>query len=166
MPKTHNGLFVTHIDLPAGKREAVIALLNARLADTSDLASQVKQAHWNVKGPEFMQLHLLFDDLYDRLLAHNDLLAERATALGGKAMGTARMAAANSQLPELPEDCVLGLDLVRALVERYGQLATSVRAAIDESGKQADQGTADLFTEISRALDKDLWFLEAHLQAV
>jgi starvation-inducible DNA-binding protein len=165
MAKTGSALFTTHVDIPAGKREAMIAGLNARLADTADLASQVKQSHWNVKGPEFMQLHLLFDELYGRLLEHVDLIAERATALGGKAMGTARMAAANSELPELPQDISLGMDYVRALVERYGLLATRIRAAIDVAAEHGDADTADVFTEISRALDKDLWFLEAHLQA-
>ena len=165
MPRAKTATFRTHVDLAEPVRERMTALLNAQLADTFDLSSQVKQSHWNVKGPEFMQLHELFDAQYARLLESIDLIAERAVQLGGKAQGTARMAAEASRLPELPDDIDRGLDYVEALVERYGQLAASTRAAIDTADEAGDKDTADLFTEVSRALDKDLWFLEAHLQA-
>ncbi|MGI9254259.1 MAG: DNA starvation/stationary phase protection protein Dps [Thermomicrobiales bacterium] len=158
-------MFQTLNDLDPRVRERMVASLNAQLADTFDLASQVKQAHWNLKGPQFMQLPELFDALYERLVEHVDLIAERAAALGGKVTGTARMAAANSRLEEMPGDIVLGLDFVQALAQRYGSLGASTRAAIDEAAKVNDADTADIFTEVSRALDKDLWFLEAHLQA-
>lgn len=158
-------MFVTHHDLSANVRAVMIQLCNEQLADTTDLYTQVKQSHWNVKGREFFQLHELFDDLAARLLEHADLIAERATALGGKARGTARMAVASSRLPELPDDIDLGLDYVGSLVERYGQYAASSRAAIAQSDNGGDADTADLFTEVSRAVDKDLWFLEAHCQA-
>lgn len=156
--------FRTHVDLAMDVRVEMIALCNAQLADTSDLFTQVKQSHWNVKGHEFYQLHLLFDSLAERLLGHIDLIAERATQLGGKAQGTARMAATHSRLPELPDDIDEGLAYVAALVDRYGLLATTTRAAIDTADTAGDIDTSDLFTEISRALDKDLWFLEAHIQ--
>jgi starvation-inducible DNA-binding protein len=156
--------FKTSIDLPAGTRSEIIDLCNQQLADTADLQSQIKQAHWNVKGPEFISLHLLYDTLAEEVEGYIDLIAERVTQLGGYAMGTARMAAENSRLPEFPTDAIQGLDTVRALVERYAAYAASTRAAIDESDKSGDQSTADLFTEVSRGIDKWLWFVEAHLQ--
>jgi starvation-inducible DNA-binding protein len=156
--------FKTSIDLPAGTRSEIIDLCNQQLADTADLQSQIKQAHWNVKGPEFISLHLLYDTWAEEVEGYIDLIAERVTQLGGYAMGTARMAAENSRLPEFPTDAIQGLDTVRALVERYAAYAASTRAAIDESDKSGDQSTADLFTEVSRGIDKGLWFLEAHLQ--
>ncbi|HSA92055.1 MAG TPA: DNA starvation/stationary phase protection protein Dps [Terriglobales bacterium] len=156
--------FKTSIDIPENQRAALIALLNARLADTIDLKTQTKYAHWNVKGLQFQQLHELFDAIAGRLEAHSDLIAERITALGGVANGTARQAASASSLAEYELDAVAGADHVRALAARLTKLAATVRAAIEESDKLGDKSTADLFTEISRASDKDLWFLEAHLQ--
>lgn len=156
--------FHTSIDIPAGTRAEIIDLCNQQLADTADLQSQTKQAHWNVKGPEFIALHKLYDDLAEEVEGYVDEIAERVTQLGGFAMGTARMAAANSRLPEFPLDATDGLDTVKALVERYAAYAASTRAAIDESDKLGDKSTADLFTEVSRGIDKALWFLEAHLQ--
>jgi starvation-inducible DNA-binding protein len=159
-----NRTFETAVDLPVATRVAMIGLLNQELADTTDLYSQTKQAHWNVKGIHFYQLHLLFDQLAEKRQGEADELAERATELGGHALGTVRMAAANSRLPEIPTGINAGVDYVRALVERYGIHANSMRAAIDEADEAGDKDTADLFTEISRELDKDLWFLQAHLQ--
>jgi starvation-inducible DNA-binding protein len=156
--------FETAVDLPDPSRDAMIRLLNQELADTTDIYSQTKQAHWNVKGIHFFQLHLLFDQLAEKRQAEADELAERATELGGYALGTVRMAAANSRLPEIPTGINAGVDYVRALVERYGIHANAMRAAIDEADEAGDKDTADLFTEISRDLDKDLWFLQAHLQ--
>jgi starvation-inducible DNA-binding protein len=139
-------------------------LLNQHLADLSDLYSQTKQAHWNVKGMQFIALHELFDELAGEILGYVDMVAERVTALGGYAMGTARMAAANSQLEEFPLDANDGAAAVKALVDRYAMAAANVRAAIDAADEAGDMATSDLFTEVSRALDKSLWFLEAHLQ--
>jgi starvation-inducible DNA-binding protein len=156
--------FETGVDLPADIRAQIIKLLNQQLADTADLASQTKQAHWNVKGPHFYPLHLLFDELAAKRQGEADQLAERATALGGYATGTVRMAAANSQLAEIPTGIDAGMDYVQSLVERYAMHANMVRVAIDEADKAGDMDTADLLTEISRELDKDLWFLQAHLQ--
>jgi starvation-inducible DNA-binding protein len=160
-----NRTFETAVDLPDATRVAMIELLNQELADTTDLYSQTKQAHWNVKGIHFYQLHLLFDQLAEKRQGEADELAERATELGGYALGTVRMAAASTRLLEIPTDINAGVDYVRALVERYGIHANAMRAAIDEADEAGDKDTADLFTEISRELDKDLWFLQAHLQA-
>ena len=118
-----------------------------------------------MKGKDFFQLHELFDTLAETTLEHIDEIAERATALGGAALGTARMSAANSTLTEYPTAATDGPEHVTALVERYGAYAASTRAAIEAAEACDDADTADLFTEISRAVDKHLWFLEAHLQA-
>ena len=157
--------FPTHINIPAEVRERLIELLNAHLADTLDLMSQVKQAHWNVKGKDFYQLHLLFDEIAEELEGFMDELAERATSLGGYATGTVRMAAEQSALPEYPADAVEGPEHVAALVERFGLYTSRIRSGIDEAADLGDQATADLYTEIARTADKRLWFLEAHLQA-
>lgn len=156
-------LLPTSHDLPKSTREEVVAVLNARLADATDLRSQVKHAHWNVKGPNFIALHELFDEIVDHLDEQVDDIAERAVQLGGIASGTVRTAAAASQIPEFPNDIQSGKDHLNALVERVAVYAALVRADIDSTGKAGDAGTSDLFTGISRAVDKDLWFLEAHL---
>lgn len=161
MPKLH----ATRIDLDSETREQVIAILNQQLADTFDLYSQTKQAHWNVKGLQFFQLHEFYDKLATDVLAHVDEIAERATTLGGTALGTARMASQATRLPEYPEGGCEAQTTLQLLIERYALLAASTRAAIDETDKLGDATTADLFTGISSTLDKSLWFLEAHVQA-
>jgi starvation-inducible DNA-binding protein len=156
--------FPTKLDLPENLRQPLITLLNERLAETADLYSQVKQAHWNVKGPAFFQLHQLFDQLAAELFPLIDLVAERATALGGVAMGTVRMAAATSVLPEYPADTTEGERHLKALIDRYALFTAHIRKAIDIADERHDRSTADLFTEISRVVDKQLWCLEAHVQ--
>lgn len=157
--------FKTRIDLPAERREKLIDALNQQLADTFDLFSQCKQAHWNVKGPHFQQLHELFDNLAGQVEDYVDLIAERATTLGGTALGTARMAAGTSRLAEYPLDAGGGMQHVEALAVRFAALAATTRAAIDATAALGDADTADVFTEVSRGIDKSLWFLEAHLHA-
>ncbi|TAH52225.1 MAG: DNA starvation/stationary phase protection protein Dps [Chloroflexota bacterium] len=156
--------FDTRNDMDHHARGTLILLLNAQLADTFDLYSQTKQAHWNVKGAQFFQLHELFDDLAAKVLDAVDMIAERAVQLGGAAQGTARMAGANSRLPEYPDSVFESMEVVAVVAERYAQLAASTREAIDQADELDDKDTADLFTEVSRELDKALWFLEAHLQ--
>jgi len=153
----------TRIDIKPKLRDSMSALLNQQLADTLDLYTQVKQAHWNVKGPNFIALHELFDKLAEDLEGPVDDMAERITALGGVAVGTARAAARSSRLAEFPLERVEGLQAVDLLADRYAALAASTRAAIEAAGKQGDADTSDLFTGVSRGLDKALWFLEAHL---
>jgi starvation-inducible DNA-binding protein len=157
--------FATHVDVPEDSREKLVELLNARLADTFDLYSQLKQAHWNVKGSDFIQLHELYDEVAASVLEQVDEIAERATALGGLALGTVRLAATASTLEEYPLDATAGMDTVEAIADRLGAYATSVRTAIESALELEDQGTADLLIEVSRAIDKHLWFVEAHLQA-
>jgi starvation-inducible DNA-binding protein len=156
--------FATRIDIPEDARRELVQLLNARLADTFDLYSQLKQAHWNVKGSDFIQLHLLYDEIAESVIEYVDTIAERATALGGLALGTARMAAAASTLDEYPVGAVDDMDTVAAIADRLAAYGASVRAGIEAAVELHDQDTADLFTEVSRSIDKHLWFVEAHLQ--
>lgn len=155
----------TRIDLPANVRSKIIETLNQTLASTIDLKTQVKQAHWNVKGMDFYQLHELFDELATELEEYIDLFAERITALGGTALGTAKIAAAVSEIPEYPIDIFDGKSHVTALADRYAPYAKLLRDGIAETDDLGDADTADLYTEVSRGIDKRLWFLEAHLQA-
>jgi starvation-inducible DNA-binding protein len=156
--------FETRIDIPEDTRGQVIELLNDRLADTFDLYSQLKQAHWNVKGSDFYQLHLLYDQVAEDVFPYVDEIAERATQLGGLALGTARMAASASTLEEYPLDAVDGPETVTAVADRLAAYAAVVRSAIETTADLGDQSTSDLFTEISRTVDKYLWFVEAHQQ--
>ncbi len=157
--------FKTSIDIPEKRRAELIELLNARLADSTDLKTQTKHAHWNVKGPNFIQLHELFDDIAPHFDDYADLLAERAVQLGGVANGTLREAVSASSIPEYDLSAVSGTEHVKALVKNIAKFAALVREAIDKSDELEDKDTADIFTEISRQTDKDLWFLEAHVQA-
>jgi starvation-inducible DNA-binding protein len=157
--------FPTRIDLPEKVRTPVIALLNERLAETIDLALQVKQAHWNVKGPNFIALHKLFDELRDEVDEAVDTIAERATALGGVAEGTIQAVGTASSLPAYPLLLAAGRAHVQALSTAVAAVGKATRTAIERSNELGDADTADLFTQISRTLDKYLWFLEAHLQA-
>lgn len=157
MPQTRN-------DLPDNIRKSMAALLNARLTDTLDLKLAVKQAHWNVKGPDFIALHELFDAIAARVDTQADDIAERAVALGGVAHGTAQNIAQKTSLTPYPSDLTGGKAHLEALADRIAQLGKLVRAAIDQADEAGDKDTADLFTGQSRSLDKDLWFIEAHLQ--
>ena len=158
---TKRVMFENSIDMKVQTRETMIGILNARLADASDLYSQCKQAHWNVKGMQFIAVHELFDEVASEVLGFVDELAERATALGGYVYGTVRCAAKTSSLPEYDLQAVSCTDHLEAVVARVAAFGALVRQNIKDS--QDDLDTADLLTEISRALDKKLWFLEAHL---
>ena len=158
-------LWSTQNDLPEKVRLGAIELLAQQLADALDLALQAKQAHWNVKGPNFIALHELFDEVVKELFEHVDDLAERAVALGGAAAGTVRTAAGSSRLKEYPLDIGSGREHVAALSGALASFGASARAAIDAATALPDADTADLFTEISRGVDKLLWKVEAHGQA-
>lgn len=155
----------TKNDLADGKREKVVEILNSRLADAIDLKTQAKQAHWNVKGHHFIGLHELFDRVAIAAEAHTDLIAERVTALGGTALGTARVVAQKSSLSEYPLEIFDGTAHVDALSTAMAAFGKNVRQGINETDELGDKDTADLFTEISREIDKLLWFVEAHIQA-
>jgi starvation-inducible DNA-binding protein len=158
-------MFKTKNDIPETTRVKVVELLNARLADCIDLQTQTKQAHWNVKGPTFIALHELFDKVNEDVEDYVDDIAERAVQLGGVAEGTARMAAKRSSLAEYPAKAVDGHSHVEALSSALAAFGTAARKAIVQANELGDLDTADLFTEVSRGIDKWLWFVEAHLQA-
>lgn len=154
----------TRIDIPEETRRQVAEVLNETLATTLDLKTQVKQAHWTVKGMDFFQLHELFDEMAAQLEKYIDMLAERMTALGGTPLGTARMAAQESILPEYPLEIVDGKDHITALADRFAAYAKLLREGVDRAEELHDMDTNDLYIEVSRTIDKYLWFLEAHLQ--
>jgi starvation-inducible DNA-binding protein len=158
-------MYDTRNDLPAAVRTPVVNLLNSRLADAIDLGTQAKQAHWNVKGPNFIALHELFDQVAEHIEDHVDTLAERITALGGIAHGTIAAVSRTSTLAAYPDDIADGIQHMDALSSAVADFGAKVRKAIDESARAGDADTSDLFTGMSREIDKDLWFLEAHLYA-
>jgi starvation-inducible DNA-binding protein len=158
-------MYETENDIPANTRVELIALLNERLASAVDLQSQMKQAHWNVKGPSFIALHELFDDVDEAVEEYVDLIAERVVQLGGIALGTVRVSAANSRLEEYPLELADGMAHVEAVARALSTFGETARKTIDEAAAFEDADTADIFTEVSRGIDKWLWFVEAHSQA-
>jgi starvation-inducible DNA-binding protein len=154
----------TKNDTASNTKQVSIELLNARLADAIDLALIIKQAHWNLKGPRFIAIHEMLDQFRNDVDEHVDIIAERAVQLGGTALGTKENVSETSKLPAYPTDIYKIEDHLAALIERFGVAANAVRKAIDEADEAGDATTADIFTAFSRVLDKDLWFLEAHVQ--
>jgi starvation-inducible DNA-binding protein len=155
-------VYRTKVDPSENVRNSAIGLLQPRLADAVDLATQAKQAHWNVKGPGFIALHELFDKVAGEAGEYGDLIAERIAALGGIAEGTARVAAERSKLPKYPLNISDGPAHIEALSNALAAFGESVRSAIDAAAEIGDQGTADVFTEVSRGVDKHLWLVQAH----
>lgn len=153
----------TRNDLPDNTRKAMIALLNARLADAIDLRLAFKQAHWNVKGPNFIAVHEMFDAMQGRVSGFVDEIAERAVMLGGQVDGTTQGVAKGSKLTAYPADITKEREHIEALADRVAQFGKLVREAIDAADEAGDKDTADLFTGVSKQMDMDLWFLEAHL---
>ena len=158
-------MFKTKNDLSEAIRTKVVHMLNGRLADAIDLQTQTKEAHWNVKGPHFIALHELFDKINEDVEEYVDEIAERAVQLGGVAEGTARMVANRSSLSEYPANTADGRSHVEALTSALAAFGKAARKAINEANELGDLDTADVFTEVSRGIDKWLWFVEAHLQA-
>ena len=157
-------LYPTKNDLPEGTRREVVELLNARLADCIDLETQSKQAHWNVKGPSFIALHKLFDDIHGAVDEYADLVAERIVQLGGIAEGTVGVVAQRTTLVDYPLALSKGSEHVAALSDALATFGRAVRMGIDEMTDLKDADSADVLTEISRGVDKWLWFVEAHQQ--
>ncbi len=146
------------------KRVTITQALNAALIDGLDLHSQIKLAHWNIKGPHFAALHPLFDTFATDLATENDTVAERILTLGGLAVGTARHVAKNSSLPDYPQEATSAMEHVALLADRIGKYLESVRAARDVSEKASDDDTVDLLTGIVVAFEKHAWFLHATLE--
>ena len=158
-------MYETENDIPEQRRSELNALMNQQLAAAIDLQTQMKQAHWNVKGPHFIGLHELFDQIDEAVEGYVDLIAERIVQLGGIAEGTARVAAERSRLEEYPLDIADGHAHVEAVAKALSTFGHEARKMIDEADELQDADTADIFTEVSRGIDKWLWFVEAHSQA-
>jgi starvation-inducible DNA-binding protein len=156
--------FPTKNNLNSNAKSVAISLLNARVADCIDLALLTKQAHWNLKGRQFIGVHEMLDGFRTQIDDYVDTMAERVTQLGGTALGTTQTTAAGTGLAPYPTDIHAIMDHIHALIERYGTAANNVRSSIDQADEAGDADTADIFTEVSRGLDKALWFLEAHVQ--
>src|SRR5580658_9506811 len=158
-------MYETENDISQKRRLELNALMNQRLADAVDLQLQMKQAHWNVKGPHFIGLHELFEQIYEAVEAYVDLIAERPVQLGGIAEGTVPVAAARSRLEEYPLSIADGTSPVAAASKALSTFGHEARNTINQADELGDADTADIFTEVSRGIDKWLWFTEAHSQA-
>ena len=155
-------MFPTACDLPEQTRQSMVALLQSHVSDGIDLYSHVRQAHWTLRGPNFIGLHELLEKIYTEVADQTDLVAERLQLLGGHTEGTIDVAAQNSRLPKYPLDAVTPNEHIEAITNSLAAYAKSVRGAIGEADETGDQGTADLFTEIVRAVDRARWMIEAH----
>lgn len=164
VPST-TSLYRTKNDLPAATRAQVADLLNQRLADCIDLQTQCKQAHWNVKGPGFIGLHKLFDEINEAVEGYVDLLAERIVQLGGIAEGTARVVAERSSLDVYPLALEGSDEHIDALSSALAAFGRTARLGIEEMDDLDDDDSEDILTEISRGMDQWLWFVEAHQQS-
>jgi starvation-inducible DNA-binding protein len=164
-PTGSRAVYETENDLPKNTRGEVLGIINQRLADIIDLQTQLKQAHWNVKGPHFIGLHELFDKIAEEVESYVDLIAERIVQLGGIAEGTVRVAASRSRLEEYPLDIAEGVAHVEAVARALSTFGREARMTIEEIEALDDADTVDIFTEVSRGIDKWLWFVEAHIQA-
>ncbi|MDR3646232.1 MAG: DNA starvation/stationary phase protection protein Dps [Candidatus Babeliales bacterium] len=152
------------ISLPEKDRIELINILNKSLASTADLYAQLKQAHWNVKGREFIELHKLFDEIAELVEEQVDIIAERITSLGGTALGTIQQATTNTELRLYPVDIFKAEDHIEHLTHNIAILGELTRTNIKRSEDLGDMGTNDLYIDLVRLLDKSLWFIEAHVQ--
>ena len=157
-------MYPSMIPLPEKTRATIAKDLNAILVDGLDLHSQIKVAHWNVKGPQFAALHPLFEGFAVALAGHNDTIAERAVALGAIAVGTARQTAKNSRIPEYPGDAAQGAEHVAHLAERFDAYLKGLRAARKTAEQAGDADTVDLLTTVVTEFEKNGWFLQATLE--
>ena len=152
------------IALKANAKSAVIEILNARLADAIDLALITKQAHWNLKGPNFIAVHEMLDPMRAAIDLHVDVIAERIAQLDGIALGTSQVVSKATTLDAYPTDIRKVPDHLAALAQRFAALANQVREDIDATDEAGDADAADILTAFSRELDKDLWFIKSHLE--
>src|SRR3989449_6189714 len=157
-------LYPTKNDLPEASRLEAVGLLNQRLADCIDLQTQCKQAHWNVKGPTFIALHKLFDEINESVEEYVDLIAERIVQLGGIAEGTIGAVEGRSTLVDYPLTLSSGAEHVAALSDALAAVGRTARVGIEEVNELKDADSADMLTDVSRGVDQWLWFVEAHQQ--
>ncbi len=158
-------MFVTKNTIPEKVRKQIIDLLQGHLSNSLDLSSQAKQSHWNVKGPDFISLHELFDKIAESSEGYIDLIAERIVQLGGTAEGTLRAASKRTDLPDYPLNISSGHEHINALSQSLACYGEGIRKAIPLANEIKDSDTADLLTQVSRDVDKYLWFVEAHIQS-
>lgn len=149
--------------LPESIRMQSVDLLNKHLAAAIDLHAQMKQAHWNVRGLAFIAIHELFDKVSIEAENYSDLIAERAGGLGGTARGTIQEAVEHSFLIPYPLGIADESKHVFAVAGALAAFGQSVREACTKAAEFGDADTADLFTEISRGIDHQLWFVESHV---
>lgn len=154
----------TQIDIAEKNRQELVGLLNSSLGSVADMYLQLKQAHWNVKGPQFIALHKLFDEIAAQMEEQVDIIAERITALGGTALGTSQSIVKGSLLPEYPLDIFSEKDHLKHLTHNMALLTAHTRKSIQISEEYSDVATGDMYIGLTRLLDKNLWFLEAHTQ--
>jgi starvation-inducible DNA-binding protein len=157
-------MYSTSIHLPESARRSSVEFLQARLCDAVDLMLQTKVAHWNVKGANFISLHLLFDEVNDRIRKIVDRIAERVTQLGGIATGDSSSVANHSSLPDYPLDISEGRDHIVALCRSMSEFGKSLKEGVAFMEELDDLGSSDLLVESVRTIDKYLWFVEAHVQ--
>lgn len=162
--KAATKLYPTRNNIPEGEREKVVAMMNARLAELIDLALVIKQAHWNLKGPQFIAVHEMLDGFRSTMDTHVDEVAERLVQLGGTALGTVQLVSQNTSLASYPADIHRIEDHLKALADHYAGVGATVRKSIDEADELGDADSSDLLTSVSRTLDSNLWFIEAHMQ--
>ncbi len=146
------------------ERMDLVNMLNQTLASTSDLYAQLKHAHWNIKGPQFIAMHKLFDEIAEEVEGHVDTIAERITALGGTAFGTIQDVVKNTQLRVLPNNVFTLEQLLEHITHNFAILSELARECMDRSEELDDMATNDVYVDLARSLDKNLWFLEAHIQ--
>jgi starvation-inducible DNA-binding protein len=156
------GLIQTRNNLAEKDKITTITLLGQLVIHVIDLSLMTKQAHWNLRGANFIAVHEMLDEFRTSLLDHHDIFAERIVQLGGVVLGTSQEVARLSTLPAYPTDIHRVQDHIAALTERYGMVANQLRHAVVSV---TDENSADMLTAASRDLDKFLWFLEAHSEA-
>jgi starvation-inducible DNA-binding protein len=156
-------MYDSRLDLNAHLRKAICRLLQDRLSEALDLEAQAKQAHWNVKGPDFLQLHAFFDTVHGQAELFADTLAERIAALGGIADGRIQTTVQASNLHEYSLETRSGSEHLRALAAALAQFGKATRADIGPATAEGDAVSVDILTGIARESDKLLWLIEAHL---
>jgi starvation-inducible DNA-binding protein len=163
--KMNDKMYHNRVALTDEQKKKTVAVMQERLAESLDMYSQAKFAHWNVKGYNFYQLHLVFDSVADHIFPQIDAIAERITQLGGVANGTVRQAANGSLIPEYNITLIAGMDHVNALADALGCYCQALREASDKIDEIGDEPSSDFFKQLVVEAEEQLYFLESHLEA-